>query len=57
MEAGSPHARYCVVRLGSSGLFVENIAVSYDWESAAAAATENGRPDWSECLRTGRAPQ
>lgn len=57
MEAGSPHARYSVVRIGSSGLLVESIAVPYDWESAAAAAAENGRPDWSECLRTGRAPQ
>jgi len=55
METGSPHARYSLLRSGSSGLFVESIAVPYDWESAAAAATGNGRPDWALYLRTGRA--
>lgn len=38
-----------------SGLAVANIAVPYDWKSAAAAATRNGRPDWAEYLSTGRA--
>lgn len=55
MESGSPHARYSVLSKTEKGWRVENIAVPYDWESAAAAATENGRPDWAEWLRTGRA--
>ena len=55
METGSPHARYSIVIRLRSGLAVENIAVPYDWHSAAAAATRNGRPDWAEYLRSGRA--
>jgi len=55
MEAGSPHARYSVVRRLRSGIAVENIAVPYDWQSAAAAAAKNGRPDWAEYLGSGRA--
>ena len=55
MEAGSPHARYSVVRRLPVGLAVDAVAVPYDWQSAAAAAAENGRPDWAEFLRTGRA--
>jgi len=60
MEAGSPHARYSVVRrlpagFAPLGLAVEAVAIPYDWQSAAAAAAENGRPDWAEFLRTGRA--
>ncbi len=55
METGSPHARYAIVTRRRSGLAVESIAVPYDWESAAAVAARNGRPDWSEYLSTGRA--
>jgi predicted phosphodiesterase len=60
MEAGSPHARYSVVRLLPAGtapleLAVENVAVPYDWRQAAATAAENGRADWAESLRSGRA--
>ena len=53
MENGSPHARYSVVRRSPSGLTVENIAVAYDWQNAAATADKNGRPDWAFALRTG----
>lgn len=53
MEAGSPHARYSIVRRLPSGLVAENIAVAYDWESAAAAAERNGRSDWAFALRSG----
>jgi hypothetical protein len=55
METGTPHARYSIVSRNEEGWRVENIAVPYDWEAAAAAAVENGRPDWAEWLRTGRA--
>jgi predicted phosphodiesterase len=55
MEAGSPHARYAVLRQQVSGWDVEHVAVCYDWAGAAAAAQVNGRPDWARWLRTGRA--
>jgi len=60
MEAGSPHARYAVVRrlapgLVPLGLAVEAVAIPYDWQRAAATAAENSRPDWAEFLRSGRA--
>ena len=53
MEAGSPHARYCIVFRSKLGWQVEDVAVSYDWESAAIEAQNNGRPDWAKWLRTG----
>jgi len=53
MENGSPHARYTVVKHSRNGLSIENIAIPYDWQSAAAIAVKNGRPDWAECLSTG----
>jgi hypothetical protein len=55
MQTYSPHARYSVVTGMADGWRVENMAVSYDWESAAVAAERNGRPDWARWLRTGRA--
>ena len=55
METGSAHARYSIVTRLRSGLEVENVAVPYDWQSAAAAATQNGRPDWAKYLSTGQA--
>jgi predicted phosphodiesterase len=55
MEAGSPHARYGILSREKSGWRVEDIAVPYDWRSAAGAARENGRKDWAEWLQTGRA--
>ncbi len=55
MEAGSHHARYCVIQRFPSGFVVEHIAIAYDRHGAAAAADKNGRPDWAIALRTGRA--
>jgi diadenosine tetraphosphatase ApaH/serine/threonine PP2A family protein phosphatase len=57
MEAGSPHARYAIVEVTPGGCRVELIAVPYDWDTAARTAAANGRPDWAEWLRTGRAPR
>jgi predicted phosphodiesterase len=57
MEAGSPHARYCVVAARGPELEVRHVAVAYDWGEAARAAERNGRPDWAFALRTGRVPQ
>lgn len=55
METGSAHARYSIVTRLQTGPLVEHIAVPYDWQSAAAAATRNGRPDWADFLASGRA--
>ncbi|MBZ5588879.1 MAG: metallophosphatase family protein [Acidobacteriia bacterium] len=55
MEAGSPHARYMVLEETTAGWRVEHVAVPYDWETAATTAQRNGRADWAEWLRTGRA--
>ena len=55
METGLPHARYSLIKKDESGLWVQHVAVPYDWETAAGVAEKNGRPDWSMWLRTGRA--
>lgn len=55
METGSPHARYAVITQEAGGWYSEDIAVSYDWQTAAATAEENGRSDWAAWLLTGRA--
>lgn len=55
MEAGTPHARYGVVRRTEGEWRAEHVAVGYDWESATMRACDNGRPDWARWLRSGRA--
>jgi putative phosphoesterase len=55
MQTGTPHARYSIVSGAQAQWRVENVAVPYDWDSAATTAQANGRPDWAEWLRTGRA--
>ena len=55
MESGTPHARYSIVSKSKAGWWIENIAVPYDWETAANTAQKNGRPDWAGWLRMGRA--
>ncbi|MGL6236002.1 MAG: metallophosphoesterase family protein [Segniliparus sp.] len=54
VEAGTPHARYSVVRKTASGWLAEERAIEYDVEEAAALAERNGRPDVAQALRTGR---
>jgi len=55
METGSPHARYSIISRSEFGWSVADRTVPYDWQSAAAAADRNGRSDWAEWLRSGRA--
>ena len=69
METGSPHARYAVLTSQSpfSGYDtpkltpktplwgLEHVAISYDFERAAALAERQKRPDWAHFLRSGRA--
>ncbi len=54
-QAGSPHARYAIVERQGDEWSVEQLAVPYDWESAARLAGERGRADRARWLRTGRA--
>lgn len=55
MESGSPHAQYAVLTQDDRGWHVEQIPVTYDWQLAAKSAGEQGRSDWAEWLRSGRA--
>jgi hypothetical protein len=55
METGSPHTRYSIISGGKNDWKVEHIILPYDWEAAAKTAKKNGRPDWAEWLKTGRA--
>jgi putative phosphoesterase len=51
METGSPHARYAILH----GDRVEQVAIRYDYTTAARMAARHGRPDWSHALATGLA--
>jgi predicted phosphodiesterase len=53
METYTPHARYSIIYRVEKGWQKEDIAVPYDWESAAGAAIKNNRPDWAKWLQTG----
>jgi predicted phosphodiesterase len=55
MEAGSPHARYAILKPSIAGWSVEHIALPYPWNEAADVAKFYGRTDWVEWLLTGRA--
>lgn len=55
MESGSPHAKYAILEKQGGQYLVEQICVPYDWDGAAKTALLNDRPDWSFCLKTGRA--
>lgn len=54
MEAGSPHARYAVLRRAREAWAVEQVSVPYDWNRAAQEARARGRADWAEWLESGR---
>jgi predicted phosphodiesterase len=53
METGSPHARYAILSMLSSGWNVEHVEVTYNYKRAAECAERNGRSDWAVWLRTG----
>lgn len=55
MEAGSPHARYAILTQTAAGWAVEQIALPYPWQKAAAAARARGREDRARWIETGRA--
>jgi putative phosphoesterase len=45
IQAGSPHARYCICERGAAGWSLMQCAVAYDWAAAIAQAKRNGRED------------
>jgi predicted phosphodiesterase len=53
VETGSPHASYAIAEDTLAGWDVSFHRVAYDWESAAACAERNDRPEWAHALRTG----
>ncbi|MCP4685492.1 MAG: metallophosphoesterase family protein [bacterium] len=55
MQAGSPHARYCVLSRTDDIWQPEPVEVVYDWNAAAELAGVNGREDWVPWLLTGLA--
>lgn len=55
MESGSPHARWAILERTQSGWGIELRATPYDTGPAVASARANGRPDWAQWIRTGRA--
>ena len=55
MENGCPHASYAILKRSEKEWNVEHIQIAYDWEKAARQAEQNGRKDWAQWLRTGRA--
>ena len=57
MENGDPKARYVILTINSSRYDFEICTITYDWESAASVAKNNGYPDWEVWLRTGKASQ
>ena len=54
MQAGTPHARYCIISKTENDYKVKNIRVKYDWDTASKSAETNGRPDWTAWLKTGK---
>ncbi|MCK9794572.1 metallophosphatase family protein [Isoptericola sp. 4D.3] len=54
VEAGSPQARYTLLRSTDAGWEIVEKALDYDVESAVAMAEGNARADVAHALRTGR---
>lgn len=54
METGNPLACYTILIKNNDERIIENIKVSYDWESAAKMALVNNREDWTKYIKTGR---
>ena len=53
VDNGSPHASYAIAEDTVPGWEISFHRIAYDWESAAACADRNGRPEWAHALRTG----
>lgn len=53
-QTRSPHARYTLLERDRDGHWrAEAVALSYDWETAAALAASRGSANWARALRNG----
>jgi putative phosphoesterase len=50
VQAGSPHARYAMIELGTDTATASLVAVEYDWRAASARAAEAGFGNWARWL-------
>ena len=55
MQNGSTDARYAIVERSADSWSAALIAVPYAWQTMAALAERNGRPDWAYAIATGYA--
>jgi predicted phosphodiesterase len=53
MQTGSPHARYAIIAPDAIGWRIDQVAVPYEWQTAARVAADHGRPDWAAWLGSG----
>ena len=53
IENGFPQARYAIVEINDRGVSTDLISITYDWDSAAQEAEDNGFPDWARWIATG----
>ncbi len=53
MATGTPHAKYAITTRLNGHWMSEHISVTYKWDTAAAMAEANGRPDWVMPLKAG----
>ncbi|WP_315711697.1 MULTISPECIES: metallophosphoesterase family protein [unclassified Bradyrhizobium] len=53
LEHRSPHARYAVLTERRGHWQAELLALTYDWDHAAARAAENGFPHWASAYASG----
>jgi len=57
VENGDAYARYATIEKRGGAWHAQIHPVPYDFESMAALAARNGRPDWAGALRTGTMPR
>ena len=57
MESMTPHAKYAIVHVTGSQVNIEQVQVTYDWQTASETARSNGNPNWAEFLLHGRMPK
>ncbi|MFN5687753.1 metallophosphoesterase family protein [Bradyrhizobium sp.] len=53
LEYRSPHARYAILTERRGHWQAELLALTYDWDRAAARAVENGFPNWASAYASG----
>jgi len=54
MESFNPRAKYSILTVYEKLVNIEQVALSYDFETAARTAEKNNRNDWAKWIRRGR---